>query len=153
MGGSNTRIFKIRFWDARFSRFDRAFQNTLIFSEQSLCLHQLFFDSSDFEKPCSKLLKILTASCHIAIWLPAAAARAASAIPGLGFRCLKSSGARCPLDFGLRQASPPVRDRPFAWGPGAEGGQTHILIEVYIQTYRRVPHFCLNKGSLHVPCL
>ena len=141
MGGSKARIFKIRFWDARFSRFDRAFQNTLNFREQSLCFHQFFFDASAFEKPCSNLLKILTASCHIAIWMPVAVARAANAIPGLGFCFPKSSGTRCPLDFGFREASPPVRGRPFAWGRERRG-LTHILMQVCIQTYRRVPHFC-----------
>ena len=40
----------------------------MIFSEQSLCLHHVFVEPSAFEKPCSNLLKILTASCHIAIW-------------------------------------------------------------------------------------
>ena len=120
------RIFKIRFWDVRFSRFDRAFQHTLIFSEQSLCLHQLFVESSAFEKPCSNLLKILTASCHIAIWLPKVVARAASTIPGLGFRCPKSSGRRCPLDFGASDR--PLRRWVTAPSPGGRerrGTDTH----------------------------
>ena len=49
--------------------------------------------------------------------------------------------------WGLRQASPPVGDRPFAWGPGAEGDR-HTYLSRY--TYRHIDGFPISVWKREV---
>ena len=138
--GSKARIFKIRFWDAIFSRFDRAFQNTLNFREQSLCSHQFVFAASAFEKPCSNLFEMLVASCHIVVWMPPAVARPANAIPSLGFRCPRSSDTCCPS--GLRPHAGPSSGRGPPLSLGRAGGHRHT--DIALKTCRQIDVFPIS---------